>query len=602
MHDTSIVDSNPRRRSGRSENPRLSIPQRDSTLIALALIALLFFFSPDQSYAYTCADGGVDSNFVFLDEKVVFIQATGGLTVLKVDTGEVVLRKGRSASVFYDGKLSRCRHGLLMTGYGEIAMLHPETFEPVWRIDGCRDASADSEWVVYHDGRHTLKCHDLQTGALRWTSTVDAGWKIVAANGKALAFTPRRCDASALMLFDLKSGDKLLHKRAPQGVRWLDVHVDGEFIYCLTTALGVSEATDKIANMLKLNHRGELVATVKYPSPGVVSTGKRLWIGPLIEDRVFEDDGRVRPAYPYELDARIEAQKQKMHRFDCLPSGVLHKLDAKDSSGEQGKLVRMVTAGGSWKLYLSHLGSRGYIAQTAEHDGRLLLGSTRGHVECIDISSGQPLWLYVFPRMRKTISYSTPHGMPPYLTELAATHQRSVAKMGETCGSVPCPVGFDIGSSKWSELRDSAEYPGRIIVDPSPDDPFPELGKYRAWLAFFVACPVLGVAVIFLPGGKKTSCSGTDAPPPAPIKEFGLALRTMSLLGYSVFPAVGLFEFGRVSYPCTIALKAVFAIAILAAAYGIVRLFLQRRWLAASVPALVMIAWVYFIRYQWWYS
>jgi len=53
------------------------------------------------------------------------------------------------------------------------------------------------------------------------------------------------------------------------------------------------------------------------------------------------------------------------------------------------------------------------IRAVAAAQGRILLGSNMGHVECLDAHTGKSLWLYVFPTMRHTMSYSSPNGLPP---------------------------------------------------------------------------------------------------------------------------------------------------------------------------------------------
>ena len=60
--------------------------------------------------------------------------------------------------------------------------------------------------------------------------------------------------------------------------------------------------------------------------------------------------------------------------------------------------------------------------------------------------------------------------------------------------------------------------------------------------------------------------------------------------------------FLRTKFAWTLALKAVFALAILCAAYGVVRLYLQKRWVPGSVLAGVLIGWVYLMRYPWWFA
>jgi hypothetical protein len=65
---------------------------------------------------------------------------------------------------------------------------------------------------------------------------------------------------------------------------------------------------------------------------------------------------------------------------------------------------------------------------------------------------------------------------------------------------------------------------------------------------------------------------------------------------------LGLLQYGRVSYSWTLALKVVFALAILCAAYGIVRLYVEKRWVAASALAGILIGWVSVMWFPWWFA
>src|SRR5205085_232252 len=98
--------------------------------------------------------------------------------------------------------------------------------------------------------------------------------------------------------------------------------------------------------------------------------------------------------------------------------------------------------------------------------------SSEGHLECLDIQTGRARWLYKFPVIRQTVTWSTPHGLPPYLTQQAAEYRESVAKTSISSGSVPLSSGFQPGTTKWVNLRAETEYPGRIVIDPNPDDPY----------------------------------------------------------------------------------------------------------------------------------
>lgn len=584
--------------------------------LGLAVLLVVQAVGPAQGYTARCV--GVDSNFLFLDGKVVFIQGTGSLTVLDLETGEVLLRKKPEGDSSYHGTLKHCPYGALMIDYNRVVLLDQKTLDPVWGADACYDAAADAGFVVSHDGKGTVRCRHAQTGQLLWNAEMDRVRKIVAVDNKALVATSDyHGGCSALKLFDLESGRELLHKQADADVRWLKVYFDGQFIYVVTASENTSQL-DQPQSVTTFDLEGDSVAAVDYKSPQVIPRYERVWSREFIlEGKVFMPDGQVRPVYPHEPEILVKEWKRNHRLVRSLPGGVLVGLTLKDGSGHYGEILRMIRTEGRWELYLSHLGSDSYPGPIGEQDGKLLVGnvlpglthvpslhpgSHLGHVECIDIQTGRPLWTYVFPSIWRTQSFSFPHGMPPYLTQQAAAYRSGVSKLGETCGSVLLPADFDPTRARWSELRAASRYPGRMVVDPSPDDPFPELPEYLRCLAFHALLPLVGIPLFWFLTRSRRPASDAAVLSPATRKKWGhVALAVPSLL-FSVSPALGLLWFGRVDYSWTVTLKVVFALTILCVAYAVLRLFLQRRWILASALTAITAYWVNFMKYAWWFA
>ncbi len=577
---------------------------RPGLVVGLAGILLLQPAAPVEG-TIRASRQALRSNLLVSDGRVVFVQAMGTLTVLDLETGEVLLRKKPEQGFSYDIKLERSPYGVLMIDYRGITLLDEETFDPVWQAEGCKDAVADGDYVVSHDGNQTVRCREVRTGELCWTIEMEGGWHLLAAKGEAVVATPDIWDGrSALIVLELESGRTVLRHQAPPGVHWLQVYFDGALVYIVDGSSGPPRFKPEPGSVTTIDLQGEVVAKGDCSSPEVIPSSTERWNGRFFWDgKFFGHDGRVRPVYAHEPQTLVEYWRQERILPESLPSGVLvHAYDDKDVAGETGQLFQMIMPEGSWGVYAPHLGEDGFVYQITEAEGNLLLGSDEGHVECIDIESGRPQWLYAFPVIRWVRPEYNPHRMPPYLTQQAAEHREGAWKTKARCGSVPLPEGFDATSGRWSELRDSAEYEGRIVFDPRPDDPFPNLRVFFLWLAFYALLPIIGLPVLFLrrraqpeaPGRAAAQRSGREGPGFASLAAWSLLL--------SLSPALGLLHYGRVSFAWTLALKAVFALGILCAAYGIVRLYLEKRWVAASVLAGILIAWVYLMRYPWWFA
>src|SRR5262249_4659963 len=118
-------------------------------------------------------------------------------------------------------------------------------------------------------------------------------------------------------------------------------------------------------------------------------------------------------------------------------------------------------------------------AAAARTSDRLLIGSNLGHVECIDAASGESLWLYVFPTMHQTMSYSS-YGMPPMMSESA--------KIFRSENGTPPTSGL--------QLTDQVGKPTRVIRDPDPTNPFRDLPRLLSIAWAGVVIPVFGVVFL----------------------------------------------------------------------------------------------------------
>jgi hypothetical protein len=574
---------------------------------SMAIVVLLWPVPAGSLWAYTSVRVALHSNILVDGKRVIFAQGTGSLTVLDLETGAVLLRKAPKNGLEYSGTLQSSVHGVLMMSYGTIALLDENSFEPVWRADRCYDAVSDGEQVVSHDGNHTVTCRLVQTGRVSWKIDMEGGWYLFTASGKVLVATPDVWDRrNALLLLDLKSGGQLLHYEGASDVHWHQVFFDGERIYLVEgNSADRYQVPEKPVHLKTLDLEGKVVATADYKSPEVVPRGRGN--SAFIWGNKYFDDKRVQTVNAHERQVlaklwktgdecrdMLENERGFLERRDdlpsVLPSGVFANQPRKDTDNEIGQLLLMSKPEGSWTAYAPYLGKLGSITHVAEADGKLLLGSSEGHLECLDTATGRPRWLYAFAVIRQTVTYSTPHGLPPYLTRQAAEYRKGLKKASISCGSIPLPGEFH-SSTRWAMLRAEAEYPGRIVIDPSPDDPFWELGGYVTWLAVCASLPIVGGLVLFLGrfARRKNSTPTEISRDQTPASAGPVA----SLLVLSIAPAYGLLAYGRVSYSWTIALKVIFVLTIVLALVGTGRLWYARRWLAGLVFSVILIGWLF---------
>jgi outer membrane protein assembly factor BamB len=577
---------------------------------AIAIVALLWPPLAGSLLAYTSVRVALHSNILVDGKRVIFAQGTGSLTVLNLETGAVLLRKAPKGAFEYSGTLQSSVHGVLMMSYETIALLDRNSFEPIWRADRCHDAVSDGEHVVSHDGYHTVTCRQVQTGRVSWKIDMEGGWHLLAARGKVLVATTEHWNSRhALQVLDLKSGGQLLQHEGASGVHWHQVFFDGQLIYLVEgNAADRYESPRKSLRLKALDLEGKVAAEADYKSTEVVSrTGQ--WNITFIWGNKYFDDRRVQTANAHERQVlatlwktadecrnMLENETGFPDRRDThpwlLPSGVFANLPRKDSDNEIGQVLVMNKPKGSWTAYAPYLGKVGSITHVAEVDGNLLLGSSEGHLECLDAATGRPRWLYAFPVIRQTVTYSAPHGMPPYLTRQAAEYRKGIERISVTCGSILLPADSQ-PSTKWATLRAETEYPGQIFLDPSPDDPFAELPGYIIWLAVCASIPIVAGVVlllVWLAGRRNSGQALIEASPDRMSASTG---PVACFLAVSLAPAYGLLAYGRVSYSWTIALKVIFVMTLVVALFGTCRLVYVGRWVAALVLFVILLAWLY---------
>jgi hypothetical protein len=266
----------------------------------------------------------------------------------------------------------------------------------------------------------------------------------------------------------------------------------------------------------------------------------------------------------------------------------------------------MIMPQGSWQAYAPYLGPqpsfdlRRDLFAINESNGRLFVATPDGQIECLDVKTGTPRWIYAFPPINRTMSYSSPHGMPPYLTQRAANYHRSVQNMALSSGSLLLSETFDPAAVRWADWQKQTKYVGRIILDPNPDDPYSDLWPYYLWLSAYTLAPFAIAGAYILVRRRRQVPASQD--PDAAQGNPNLATIGFGCLMLSVSPAAGLFQYGLVSHGWTLALKLIFVLAVLFAVSATWRLFRRRRWIVALILSLLLIAWTYFMSFPLLYA
>lgn len=160
-----------------------------------------------------------------------------------------------------------------------------------------------------------------------------------------------------------------------------------------------------------------------------------------------------------------------------LTSGTIHPIAHANTF-----ILHYSSTNAEWFCALPYLRERERIVAVTEHEGKLLLGSDAGHVECVDLASGKSLWLYVFPVLR----WSYLDGSDPsWFGDTASAWHRNFRDLPKTVGMVRLPA--DPGKDEiifWKYFKDS--FTAAVIVDPNPTWKY----GYYYWLCLGLWLPV----------------------------------------------------------------------------------------------------------------
>ncbi|HEX5218284.1 MAG TPA: hypothetical protein VFZ59_01855 [Verrucomicrobiae bacterium] len=428
-------------------------------LLKILFVAVL----TGSAHAHTFRQVGVDSNILIDEGHAIFAQSDGSLTMLAIETGQVLHRaKGRD----FSGTLSRIDSGILLLNYGTIALLNPTNLSVLWETTTHYDPNILGNLLVSYDGNGLVECRDLNSGALRWTFDLPGALDVVAISNKVLVHRAATYEAGTpvTVLLDLESGKELFRKSPPPGTHWPEPFFDGEKIYLKQGRYKTKRADYDLQTMAVWNTRGEEIASI--PLGANLQTELRWSSSPFeLEQKAFYDR-RVYPSREAIANERFglllpptkSAEGVSELAYDLGDGFVFFQRDYQSGEASRAPEIGLRVAGGQWIGVLPYLNDRGRIVAVAHAHHALLLGSNLGHVECVRAETGESLWLYVFPTIRQTMSYSS-HGMPPMMSQAAATFRQE--------NQNPPAAGL--------QLLNRPLRPTKVILDPQPFDPFGRL-------------------------------------------------------------------------------------------------------------------------------
>ncbi|MEO1497724.1 MAG: PQQ-binding-like beta-propeller repeat protein [Planctomycetota bacterium] len=471
---------------------------KSASLWLFALLAAVLGSLASESEATTHRTLRLQSDPVILDGCVLFAQGIGSLTKLDLATGEVLLRKAPE-KLRYGGELRPHRLGIVMVDFGDVALLHPETFDVIWSVTDANVAAIAEDRFLVSDGNQTVTCHRLTDGEPVWSVEMPGGWQLSAEGNVGVVSTPEIYDQQhALKAMRLDSGQRLYTVRAERRERFLRVYQVGQAVYVLTY-VGDIPAIDKPppTALVELGQDGRRVRSIDYASPEIISErgDKSSGGGFYFEGRYFSVRDGCREAYDYEPDQVVYAWKTEDVYPEPLKAGLLLDRGVSTPAGGRHTILDLASDQRGWAIYPTQLQESGVIGRIAEGEGCLVFSSMDGHVECIDLVTGQPRWMYVFPLIRAGRVFY--YDAQSQLSDLASEPVVGPKRPNRVAGSLVLRQDFDSGYLTALQKSGKLEYSATVVFDPAPDVPpvftGPDFGLVRLSLSSFPLAALIGL-------------------------------------------------------------------------------------------------------------
>ena len=563
--------------------------------VLLAVLLACVCISGVEYYA-----AGLVSNIAVHKGKVYFAQGHRTLTVLNMDTGDVLERRKDWTRGW--NRLMSFPEGMLVLHSGEATFLDPETMKVFWH---------DNMWG-YKVGIDNVLCHDETGTRLREIRTGKVVWefnkgKLVDVVGDKVIhqrhWDPLKAEIPAtIWVVDLKSGRQVVELVAPPLVEYFRVRVGDNSIFVVsgkvkeyvTTKFGklMRDRWARHEELLEFDMQGNLLSTTPLPKEMQVGEHEYCRFDPFdIVEHKLNWDGRMTPASKEKLKPSESRESTSQYEFENKQDtrgGVLDFQKATTSDGVVVSVIRYKRADVSWSGVVSYLNPEyaredlnyppRLITCFAESQDALVFGSRRGFVERIDLQSGISKWLY----RCGSNSIETSGHYKIRLTTLERDYHRWIEGKEKTPGTILLPEGMDLSKVTYADLMEMGwKTPTRVIVDPQPVDPYPELGR---WLFMCYSGALIPLAVLVAVWQVFRRKAWPEWVP---------AILAPCL---TVVPWYFLLHYWQVGLLSTIAMKLSILFLSGFAVWISIRLYRKRRWVVGSVPvvlAIVPLIWLW---------
>lgn len=570
-------------------------------LVRYSAMYLLLAFAGTTS-AHMWSIDGVLSDFIVRSNRVYFLQTDNRLTALDGSDGSIVARSGPLCRYGRDCDLMETVVGLLVEAEGMVALYDYTTLQRLWETNDVLCVALSGRRIVYHTGRRTIECRFLPGGELVWTNACCRQRRLAANDENVLAHgwvirTQTQCAA----VIDAATGRTRGFIVEPSNAVFDCAYLGKDAVYVASASRDRRKGEGGFKELITFDLQGRELSRTRAPS-GFFQADFRLERAFVLNGLLFKD-GRVEPsALPDGILPRnkfISYDEALVHTNHLPECNVLLRRFGEEWSSQR-TLLTIQNGTSAWTGILAYLegvpkgvipltmGRPGTIRALASFDGRLVLGTDMGHVECIDVATGTSLWMYTFPSRLRMHSSSSPFHVP-----YAATFNRFIHSMEErrsNCPGIlrlPASLAGDEQTLQSHVGSTKSPQPVRRVHIPDSFDWLPDISRplRLAWCGAIVV-GILGVVVVLYRGPG--------------LRSAGIKALLLCCLSMAAFHT--LYWHFRVSYASALALKAVLIVLTAASLAYLAAALRRRQWAFSSIVVVCMavVAWKYW--YMWYYS
>lgn len=379
---------------------------RNNILSRIFLCFGIFISATSCLYAAKkSSDIGIDSNILTYDNKVVFLEMDGGITVINKETGDLIERhKGKYVS----NSIHMFENRIIIIKFDEVYVLD-ESYNVDYRFKAYKSVIVGSS-ILSTTGNGSVQAFNIKTGDNLWKYNLPKGVSSISVpeNSEVVLVTYKNYLTSNIdiILLDVNSGEELFKIVYNVTSSIISAFIDSKNIYLAlgnTNEVGVYDFNGTFVSKHSVPKGYETLNDIPGNEDLLIQFNEKI----LCQGKVWESVENIPPSHlgSYKIISSLlehDLSSTKKYRF------YVNKGDFKgisnswlsDNKYVNKYIVEYKSKKIGWTKELEYLKNGGRIKYVTQDDHYLIWGTDNGRVECVNTNSGKTKWLYLSPLIK----------------------------------------------------------------------------------------------------------------------------------------------------------------------------------------------------------